>query len=270
MTRLIDFSSCNGLHAVAQDYAHGERVPPHRHRQAQLIHALCGVVIVNTAQGRWVVPPGRGVWVPAGEEHDLHLLGRVEVRTLFVDPGVRAELPTRCQLIAVSPLLRELILAALPLPVDRPAEGRAWHILQLMLDELQGSPTAGLHLPWPVDATLADLCRHLRQYPGERWTLTRAATRLAVSERTLSRLFLKETGLSFGQWLQRARLDSSLTSLAAGHAIVDVALDHGYASPSAFATRFRQVLGVSPSAYRGQTELPVVPSPPPGPARLDR
>lgn len=99
---------------------------------------------------------------------------------------------------------------------------------------------------------------------------TRAATRLAVSERTLSRLFLKETGLSFGQWLQRARLDSSLTSLAAGHAIVDVALDHGYASPSAFATRFRQVLGVSPSAYRGQTELPVVPSPPPGPARLDR
>ena len=206
----LDFSSCNGLHALAQDYAHGERVPPHRHRQAQLIHALCGIVIVNTAQGRWVVPPGRGVWVPAGEEHDLQLLGRVEVRTLFVDPQARAELPTRCQLIAVSPLLRELILAALPLPADRPAEGRARYILQLMLDELQGSPTAGLHLPWPVDATLAELCRHLRQHPGERWTLTRAAARLAVSERTLSRLFLKETGLTFGQWLQRARLDSSL------------------------------------------------------------
>ncbi len=194
----IDFSSCNGLHAVAQDFAHGDRVPPHRHRQAQLIHALCGVVIVNTAQGRWVVPPERGVWVPAGEEHDLHLLGRVEVRTLFVDPQVRADLPTRCQLIAVSPLLRELILAALPLPVDRPAEGRARYILQLMLDELQGSPTAGLHLPWPNDALLAELCRHLRQHPGERWTLTRAAARLAVSERTLSRLFLRETGLSFG------------------------------------------------------------------------
>ncbi|WP_323156564.1 AraC family ligand binding domain-containing protein, partial [Pseudomonas oryzihabitans] len=170
----IDFSSCNGLHAVAQDFAHGDRVPPHRHRQAQLIHALCGVVIVNTAQGRWVVPPERGVWVPAGEEHDLHLLGRVEVRTLFVDPQVRADLPTRCQLIAVSPLLRELILAALPLPADRPAEGRARYILQLMLDELQGSPTAGLHLPWPNDALLAELCRHLRQHPGERWTLTRA------------------------------------------------------------------------------------------------
>ena len=36
----LDFSSCNGLYALAQDYAHGERVPPHRHRQAQLIHVL--------------------------------------------------------------------------------------------------------------------------------------------------------------------------------------------------------------------------------------
>ncbi len=55
----LDFSSCNGLHAVAQDYAHGERVPPHRSSQAQLIHALCGIVIVNTAQGRWWCRPAR-------------------------------------------------------------------------------------------------------------------------------------------------------------------------------------------------------------------
>lgn len=269
---LVDISFRNGLHALAQDYAHGDRVPPHRHRQAQLIHALRGIVIVNTVQGRWVVPPERGVWVPAGEEHELHLLGRVEMRTLFVDPLARADLPGSCQLIAVSPLLRELIIAALPLQADTLAEGRAAHILQLMLDELQGSPTNGLHLPWPGDPALAGLCRQLRQQPGERWTLTRAAARLDVSERTLSRLFLKETGLSFGQWLQRARLDSSLTSLAAGHAIVDVALDHGYASPSAFATRFRQVLGVSPSAYRGQAELPGDSSaaPVPAPDRPDR
>ena len=269
---LVDVSFCNGLYALSQDYAHGDRVPAHRHRQAQLIQALCGVVIVNTAQGRWVAPPGRGVWIPADEEHDLHLLGRAEVRTLFVEPEARADLPTRCQLIAVSPLLRELILAALPLPADQPAEGRARHILQLMLDELRGSPTVGLHLPWPADVSLAELCRHLRQHPGERWTLGRAAARLAISERTLSRLFLKETGLSFGQWLQRARLDSSLTSLAAGHAIVDVALDHGYASPSAFATRFRQVLGVSPSAYRGQADLldTTTPAAPPGRDRPDR
>ncbi|WP_236712094.1 AraC family ligand binding domain-containing protein [Pseudomonas sp. EpS/L25] len=173
------------------------------HRQAQLIQALCGVVIVTTVQGRWVAPPGRGVWIPAGEEHDLHLLGRTEVRTLFVEPDARADLPPRSQLIAASPLLRELILAALPLPADRPAEGRARHILQLILAEVQGSSAAGLHLPWPSDLSLAELCRHLRQHPGEPWTLARAAARLAVSERTLSRLFLKETGLGFGQWLQR-------------------------------------------------------------------
>ena len=81
---LIDLPSTRPVFAYAQDYLHGERVELHRHSRAQLIHALSGVVTVGTAEGTWVVPPGRGVWLPAGIEHALRFAGQVRMRTLFI------------------------------------------------------------------------------------------------------------------------------------------------------------------------------------------
>ena len=48
--------------ALAIDYPHGHVIPPHRHAYAQLLYALEGVLTVETQDGRWVVPPTRGVW----------------------------------------------------------------------------------------------------------------------------------------------------------------------------------------------------------------
>jgi quercetin dioxygenase-like cupin family protein len=59
----------------AHDYAHGDSEPWHQHDCAQLLHILSGVVRVETAHGYWVVPPGRGVWLPAGTPHTLRVTG---------------------------------------------------------------------------------------------------------------------------------------------------------------------------------------------------
>ena len=96
----------------AHDYVHGDSEPWHEHDCAQLLHALSGVVRVDTASGCWVVPPGRGVWLPAGTRHSLRITGNVAARTLFIDPLARADLPAACQIVQISPLLRELILAS--------------------------------------------------------------------------------------------------------------------------------------------------------------
>lgn len=45
---------------------------------------------------------------------------------------------------------------------------------------------------------------------------------------------------------------ASLDALAAGHSILEVALDLGYDSQSAFSAMFRRTLGVSPSLYFGR------------------
>ncbi len=249
----FDDSFASPVCAIAQDYAHGERVPAHRHARAQLIHALSGVVTVNTALGTWVVPPGRGVWLPARVEHDLKLAGQVRMRTLLVDSLARADLPSACRVVDISPLLRQLIIAAMQVAPDYPSGGREERIMELILDELRVLPILALHVPLPIDPVLAELCRDIRRRPAEDWSLQRSAERLSISGRTLTRQFQRETGLSFSQWLQRARLLAGLDALAAGHPIIEVALDLGYDSPSAFSAMFRRTLGVPPSHYFGST-----------------
>ncbi|MDF0732139.1 helix-turn-helix transcriptional regulator [Pseudomonas entomophila] len=237
---------------LAENYRHGERIAPHCHDRAQLIHALTGVITVNSRQGSWVVPPGRGVWVPAAVEHDLRLSGVVRMRTLFVDPEARPDLPGECQVIEISPLLRELIVRAMDIPPMHAPEGREARIVQLILDEIRVLPVMALHVPSPESAQLLGLCEALRQAPAEDWNLARAAAHSGITPRTLTRAFQRETGLSFVQWVRRMRLLAGLDALAAGVSVLDVALDLGYDSPSAFTAMFRRTLGVSPSAYFGR------------------
>ncbi|MCA4045893.1 AraC family transcriptional regulator, partial [Pseudomonas aeruginosa] len=147
---------------------------------------------------------------------------------------------------------RQLIVAAMRIAPDYPPGGRDERVMELILDELRVLPILALHVPQPVDRQLAALCRSLRAEPAADWSLGDAARRLGVSPRTLTRAFQRETGLSFVQWLRRMRLLASLDALAAGHSILEVALDLGYDSQSAFSAMFRRTLGVSPSLYFGR------------------
>ncbi|CAM4065895.1 AraC family transcriptional regulator [Serratia silvae] len=146
----VDFLPENqSIVPFSKDYQDGDSEPDHYHSCAQLIHGLSGVVQVNTRVGSWVVPPGRGVWLPAKVEHNLRFSGNVAARTLFVDPLARADLPAQCQVVQISPLLRELIISTMGIqPGYRPG-GREERIMELLLDELRMLPILPLHLPEP-------------------------------------------------------------------------------------------------------------------------
>ena len=162
---LVDFKCTNHIYAVAQDYQHGERVARHKHTRAQLIHAISGVVTVNSVEGAWVVPPGRGVWLPPEVEHDLKIAGWVQMRTLFVDPLARADLPHTCRVVDISPLLRQLIITAMSIPDGYSAGGRDERVMELILDELRVLPVLAMHLPAPIDPALQRLCQELKKRP---------------------------------------------------------------------------------------------------------
>ena len=70
-----------------------------------------------------------------------------------------------------------------------------------------------------------------------------------MSRRAFTRLFRRETGLSFVNWRQQACLVAALPRLVAGETVTTVALDLGYDNPAAFTTMFKRVLGASPRAY---------------------
>lgn len=233
----------------AHDYAHGESEPWHQHDCAQLLHILSGVVRVETQEGCWVVPPGRGVWLPAGTPHALRITGQVAARTLFIDPLARAFLPVTCQIVQISPLLRELIVASLDLAEKYAPGSREERIYELILDEIRGMQVLPFGLPEPQDAALRALCQQMRESPADAWDSRRAASVANMSERTLNRHFQQQTALTWSEWIRRARLMEALVRLAQGQSVLRVALDLGYGSHSAFTAMFRRVMGTSPSEY---------------------
>ncbi|MFT4172772.1 MAG: helix-turn-helix transcriptional regulator [Rhodocyclaceae bacterium] len=235
--------------ALASDYPSGGATPRHQHPTVQLIHAVHGVMVVSTDQGQWVVPPTRGLWMPARTDHWIRMVGNVKMRTAFIQPTAAPDLPTECTVLGISPLLRELILAAVEVRVPYAEDSRDGRLMRLLIDEVIHMPTLPLHLPQPSDARLRALCDALSGALDDNTTLAGWAARVGVDAKTIHRLFLRETGMNFSQWRQQARLLAALELLAAGARIVDIALELGYASPTAFATMFRKQFGVPPSAY---------------------
>lgn len=237
--------------ARATDYPDGHLIDAHWHPRAQLLYARSGIMTVTTADGVFVVPPQRAVWVPARMVHRVRASGRLEMRSLYIDDESLPTLPPRCSVVNVTPLLRELVLAAMALPKRYPLGGREERVMSLILDEIRTMRTASLHLPEPRDRRLKRIAEALRAEPGDGRTIAAWGRIVGASARTLARRFKAETGLSFAAWRQQARLLAALVRLAGGAAVTAVALDLGYASPSAFIAMFKRALGSTPGRYFG-------------------
>lgn len=240
---------------VAVDYPAGLEVEEHSHACAQLLYAVQGVLEVRARTGCWVVPPTRGVWLCAGVPHGLRMRGAVQVRSLFVDPQALPGQPGTNCVIEVSPLLRELIREVARWPALAQPGPREHLVVELLLQELRQPPVVPFHLPWPQDARMAVVCRALTEgeHPLDLVATAGAwAARLAMGEKTFHRHFQRATGLSFGRWRQRARLLSSMQALLTGRPLVQVALEAGYESHSAYSLAFRRQFGMAPSAFCAQ------------------
>lgn len=222
----------------------------HAHNRAQLLYAMTGVMRVVTDAGVWVVPTQRAVWIPPGIAHQVTAQGApLSLRSLYIHADMLGGLPETCCVVTVSPLLRELILAAIDLPAPTVPDSPAGRLFRVLLDQIQTVVVTPLHLPSVADPRLQHIADTLMTDPADNRTLADWSTGLGASERTLARLFIKETGLTFGHWRQQARLLAALAMLARGENVTKVALDLGYASQSAFIAMFRRALGKTPARY---------------------
>ena len=235
------------LYARAESLSAGSWTPTHRHDWVQFSYAISGVLGVHTEQGSFFAPPQWGVWIPAGLDHEVVTSTRAEMRSLYVRTQDSLWAPDRCRVLEVTPLARELIKTFCLLPPDYPqADSQEARLVQVLLDQLAHLPEVGFSLPLPRHARLLALCQELVEEPGQNITLTEWASRLSMSEKTLMRLFQRETGLSFRGWRQRARLLASLNALEEGDSVTSTALNCGYDSTSAFIAAFKTLFGFTP------------------------
>ncbi|MCX5206638.1 helix-turn-helix transcriptional regulator [Streptomyces sp. NBC_00237] len=231
--------------------ASGERVDPHRHDEHQIVYAGSGFLAVTTDVGTWFAPGTRALWVPAGTVHSHRAHGHLDMHTLGLPVDENPLGLTAPTVLGVSPLLRELILEYTRTPRhDRTPTPEVLRLRAVLLDQLRLSPQRPVHLPTPTDPRLAAVCDLLHADPALPATLADLAARTHTGERTLSRLFRTELGMTFPQWRTQLRLFHALRMLADDTPVTAVAHRCGWASASAFIDVFRRAYGYTPGAHR--------------------
>lgn len=234
--------------AIGTDYTHGTLLDTHTHRRAQFLYGMTGLMEVSTDDGAWVVPPYSGVWIPAGKPHRVRMLG-VSTRSLYIEPTAAPRLAQRCEVLSVNQLLHQLLLVSAEVPASYEEEGRDGALIRLILHELRQADILPLFAPLPREPRLAQRCAAFLRRPDIQASPAEWAQCLNKSQRTFSRFFKQQTGMSFSTWRQQACLLAALPKLAVGTSITAIALELGYDSPSAFSTMFRKVLGQPPSSF---------------------
>jgi AraC-like DNA-binding protein len=221
-------------------------VPDHRHRKGQLIFALGGGVTCRVPNGLWMVPPHCAVWVPGNMQHSNLATENARLFFVYIEPDV-VDLPDRCCTLSISPLLREVIVELSDQIADD--EARVALLASVLLRELPHMPVQQLHLPLSPEPRLKKIAAALAKDPSDRRTLAEWAHRVALSESSLARLVVRETGLSFGRWRQQLHLIVALRELTSGASVQQVSADLGYESVAAFITMFKKALGKPPAKY---------------------
>lgn len=235
--------------AVAKEFPSGYLIPLHQHSRSQFLYASSGVMTVKTNKGIWVVPPLRAVWIPANTLHEIEVSGHLSMRTLYIDTTLFPGPSTECCVIAVTPLLRELVLYATTLPQLYSRSGKDERLLAVMLDQISIVDMASLKLPIPEDQRLKNIYALLSVNPGDKRTLDDWGKSVGATGRTLARLIRIETGMSFGQWRQQVRIMEALKKLGMNEPVTTVAIELGYDSPSAFISMFKKTIGQTPGRY---------------------
>ncbi|CAE6697231.1 AraC family transcriptional regulator [Paraburkholderia aspalathi] len=250
--------------AQAIDYVDGTHEIAHCHHRAQLVYATSGIVRAITPLGLWMLTPGNALLIGSQIEHELHMVGQVSMRTLYIEPDSLAPQKQECRVIPVGDLLRATILGMFDSGPDEAGESRTALIVPLILrlledaadaaDAADGARTA--RLPLPANARLRNICESLIAQPASNDTLELWADRVGASSRTVARLFRQETGMSFGQWREQLRLAEAMSKLSVGHAASQVAQDLGYADVRTFTVMFRRAFGSTPQQFRQQFREP--------------
>jgi AraC-like DNA-binding protein len=235
-----------GMHVEITE--HKSEVPVHQHRQGQLVLALKGGVTCEVPNSIWMVPPRCAVWIPGQMPHSVRATANARICYLFVQPDA-VQLPGHCCTLAVSPLVRELILHMADQPSEYGPDCPTGRKAFVLLEELAQMPVEHLHLPTSNEPRVCKIAKMLSDNPADRRTLAEWGKLVAMSERSLARLVQEETGLTFGRWRQQLHLIVAMRELAAGQTVQRVADQLGYDSVTAFITMFKKSVGKPPARY---------------------
>lgn len=236
---------------LAKTHLRGRVLQRHQHADAQLLFAVSGVMQVQTDQGQWTVPPQRALWIPPGVAHQVTMLSDTEMRTLYFTPPICPAAPQGVRATVSGMLLRELILALFDQTYTPATHESVVNLLLTLAPVAQELPS---YLAMPSSPALLHVAQTV--LASRQWSkpIADIASAMHMTERSFTRHFSAEVGMSFRAWRQRARVIASLDRVGAGEPNKALAAMSGFNSPSAYVAAFRKVMGGTPAQFSGKSQ----------------
>ncbi|MFM2479923.1 AraC family transcriptional regulator [Celerinatantimonas sp. YJH-8] len=223
--------------------------PAHSHPRAQLVWSNQGIMKVTVPGAQWLVPPSHAIWVPGGMEHEMTANTEVLTCFIFVDQRASDSMPNRCTVLHMTPLMQQLLIHFLNLSTPHGSKQRLQRLSWVIMDELAELDETPLDLPDGQSERFKPITHYLVQNQTKNPTLSQLASEFALGDRTLERLFKKETGLTFSEWNQRLKFIRAIELLNEHKSSFEIAAQLGYRSASAFTAAFKKQFGTTPQLY---------------------
>ena len=225
----------------------------HSHDLGQLSYTAEGATRLTIHTGRWIVPKGRVVWIPAGIAHEFSVIGASSSWSAHLPEEYSGLLPQEVCVLGVTKLLfASLETLALEKKEHPAASGRIRNLEAVIRDELERASPEPLGLQFPRSLALRKVADKLLRNPTDKKGLDVWARETGASLRSFTRKFKEETGTSFAKWRQVLRLQTSMEMLSEGQSVSDVAFALDYGSVSAFVEAFRKHYGSPPGRLIAQ------------------
>ena len=193
------------------------------------------------------------MWIPAKLECDIDVLTLSDAMTFYADAEWLKRHPEAPNLqrefvLPVETLLRDAIVA---FSGGYDQSGRQQGLADLILFEIARASKLPMFLALPSDKRSSLVANMILAEPNSKMTVKEYAAAAQTSVRTLSRLFPGETGQTFDQWRQHARILTALEILSGEKMRIEsVSQLLGYSNSASFCCAFRRVIGDSPLQFQ--------------------
>ena len=254
-TGLVELRESGRWPGGSHIYGGGEQLVTgwHLHDVHEIEYACRGMVEVRTQAAHYLLPPHQAAWIPAGLQHQTTLNADGQTLAVLFEPGLVPAAGDRVRIIAVSALLREMMLYSVRWPISRTESGAEadsfFHTLGYVVAGALDDERP-LNLPVSADPVVTAATDYTRAHL-DRVAVSDVTRAVGISERTLRRIFHTHLGMSWRSYLLRARMLRSMAMLAQpDRTILEVSIAVGFDDAGAFARSFARHCGETPSAYK--------------------
>ncbi|QKJ87712.1 AraC family transcriptional regulator [Paramixta manurensis] len=230
----------------------GTHIIPHQHAHfAQLIFVISGCATFYFRDRVIIASQDQAVFIPCNQEHSIDITRHTALRTLSIfspdDYHDHGDQPYRFQ---VGALLKALSDAVCLMTRGKPSNEKEQRLYHVLIDQLNQPHHPEIALPLPADPRVKKAIYLLANPDYLSCRMRQLCQQIGVGERTLTRLFIVSTGMTFTEYKRKIQIEQAISLLKEGHSVVDVALKVGYETQSGFIYAFKNHTGVSPLKFK--------------------